>query len=108
MFYLYKLRQDEFSKAYHQRSLVESSFSALKRKFNGNLKSKSELGKVNEALAKILCYNICVLIHEAKKNGLELDFKSADAVRGPSLVTTKTAQQPIEPHNNPSNGAPAP
>ncbi|MCX6767894.1 MAG: transposase [Candidatus Micrarchaeota archaeon] len=88
MWLQYQFKKEQFLEHYHRRSLVESSFSALKRKFQGRLMLKSELGKVNEALAKILCYNICVLIHEAKKNGVEIDFK-------------KAAQQPLSLHNNP-------
>lgn len=38
---------------------------------------RSELGKLNESLAKVLAYNICVLIHEAKKNGIKLDLREA-------------------------------
>lgn len=92
MYFAYQADPERFMKLYHQRSIVESSFSALKRKFQGKLLHKSETGRVNEALAKVLCYNICVLIHEAKKNGVELSFKSADA----------PAQQLPDLHNNPT------
>lgn len=47
---------------YHQRSNAESTFSMLKRKFQNKLMLKNEVGQTNEALAKVLCYNICVLI----------------------------------------------
>lgn len=87
MFIAYQADPERFMKLYHQRSIVEASFSALKRKFQGKLMHKSESGRVNEALAKVLCYNICVLIHEAKKNGIDLTFKTA-------------AQQPDAVHNN--------
>lgn len=43
-----------------------------KRKFEGRLMSKNGTAKVNEALAKVLCYNISVLIHESKLNKLKI------------------------------------
>jgi hypothetical protein len=35
----------------------------VKGKFGDAVKSKSDTGQVNEALCKVLCHNICVLIH---------------------------------------------
>ncbi len=34
----------------------------MKAKFGSSVRSKSEVGQVNEVLAKVLCHNICVLI----------------------------------------------
>jgi hypothetical protein len=59
---------------YHQRSNVESTFSALKRKFSRKLLMKGEVGQVNEALAMLLCHNICVLVKEAFQNGISTEF----------------------------------
>ncbi|MEM0372875.1 MAG: transposase [archaeon] len=67
--------QDEFMKRYHQRSNVESTFSMLKRKLGSKLMLKNEIGKTNEALARVLCHNICVLIKESYGLGIELDFR---------------------------------
>ena len=36
----------------------------IKRKFGDSLRSKTETAQVNETLAKVLCHNIVVLIHE--------------------------------------------
>jgi len=77
MFYLFQLHREEFMERYHQRSNVESTFSALKRKFQGKLMLKNEVGQVNEALAKVLCHNICVLIRELHENGVAIDLRSA-------------------------------
>jgi hypothetical protein len=40
-----------------------SAFSMLKAKFGDSVRSKSDTGQINEALCKVLCHNICVLIH---------------------------------------------
>ncbi len=74
MFHYFQLHREEFMQRYHQRSNVESTFSALKRKFSGKLMLKNEVGQVNEALALLLCHNICVLIREAFENGTATDF----------------------------------
>jgi len=57
-------------------------------------------GRVNEALAKVLCYNVCVLIHEAKKNGIDLTFKPKSLENGVNGAQTASAQQSDLSHNN--------
>lgn len=56
---------------YHKRSNVESSFSALKRKFGEALRSKTDLAKKNELLAKVVCHNITCVIHEMYALGID-------------------------------------
>ncbi|MBU1196918.1 transposase [Candidatus Micrarchaeota archaeon] len=87
MFHYYQYNREQFMAVYHQRSNVESAFSSLKRKFNGKLFSKTEAAQVNEALAKILCHNIVVLIHESFENNVPIDIQAA-AHKLP-LLTTK-------------------
>ena len=74
MYHYFKLHQDKFMERYHLRSNVESTFSALKRKFSRKLLMKGEVGQVNEALAMLLCHNICVLVKEAFQNGISAEF----------------------------------
>lgn len=74
MYHYFHLHQDEFMSRYHLRSNVESTFSAVKRKFSRKLMLKGEAGQVNEALAMLLCHNICVLIREAFENGTSTSF----------------------------------
>lgn len=62
MFHYYSLRRDEFLSHYHKRSNVESTFSMVKAKFGDHVRSKTDTAMANEALAKVLCHNICVLI----------------------------------------------
>lgn len=86
-FLFFQMHREEFEAKYHHRSNVESVFSALKRKFGENIRSKNPTAQVNELLAKILAYNITVVIHEMFEHGVIPDFlrdsacvKSAEAV----------------------------
>lgn len=74
MYYYFMFKRDEFLAHYHKRSNVESTFSMIKRKFGDSLRSKSDTAMVNEALCKILCHNIVVLIHEMFELGIEPNF----------------------------------
>jgi transposase len=67
-------RRDEFLAHYHKRSNVETTFSMIKRKFGDSLRSKSDTAMVNETLAKVLCHNLVVLIHEMYELGIEPAF----------------------------------
>lgn len=61
MMYKYHLQPEEYAKIYHQRSLVESVFSAIKRKYGERLFTKNPIAQENEILVKILVYNICII-----------------------------------------------
>lgn len=74
-YHYFKLHQDEFMARYHKRSNVESTFSMVKAKFGHKLSSKREEAMVNEALLKLLCHNICVLIHAFYRLGIKAEFK---------------------------------
>jgi transposase len=71
-YFVYK--HDTFLESYHKRSNVESTFSAIKRKFGDALRSKTDVAIVNEALCKILCHNLVVLIHEMFELGIDPVF----------------------------------
>ena len=60
---------------YHRRSNVESTFSMIKRKFGERLRSKSDTAQRNEVLCKVLCHNICCVIHAMYELGLDADFR---------------------------------
>ena len=74
MFHYFMYRRDEFVQHYHLRSNVESTFSMIKRKFGDFLRSKMDIAMVNEALCKILCHNLVVLIHEMHELGIDPVF----------------------------------
>ena len=88
-FHLMSLNKDEYAKNYHQRSNVESTFSALKRKFGESLRSKNELSMKNEILAKVVCYNITCVIQEMYCLGISPDF----IVKNRCTTNTNPAQR---------------
>jgi hypothetical protein len=53
---------------------VESTFSAIKRKFTDYIRSRTPVAMVNEALAKLLCNNLCCVILSQCELGIEAEF----------------------------------
>jgi len=87
MFGYFKYRQQEFLDRYHKRSNIESTFSAVKRKFGDSVRSKTEAAMVNEVLCKFLCHNLCCLIQEQCELGIEPEFwKEESAERNGELL----------------------
>ena len=72
---MFTLKREEYLKHYHKRSNVESTFSALKRKFGDSLRNKTDIVCKYEVLAKVLAYNIVVVIHEMHELGIEPTFE---------------------------------
>jgi hypothetical protein len=62
MYHLFMYRRERYMEHYHKRSNIETAYSMIKGKFGSALRSKSHTGQINEALCKVLCHNICVLI----------------------------------------------
>lgn len=75
MYYYYCLNREQFLAHYHKRSNSESTFSMIKAKFGGHIRSKGDTAQINEALCKVLCHNICCLIQSMFEFGIEPDFK---------------------------------
>lgn len=71
MFHMYSYKREEFLTHYHKRSNSESTFSMVKAKFGGRLRSKGDTAQENEALCKVLCHNICCLIQSMFEFGIE-------------------------------------
>jgi transposase len=88
MFHFFRYRRDDFLKHYHARSNVESTFSAIKRKFGDSVRSKGDVSMKNEALCKILCHNICCCISAWYELGIEPVFVKDD----PRTKTESPAQ----------------
>ena len=80
MYHFYKYNSEVFNQHYHKRSNVETTFSMIKARFGERLRSKSERAQINEALIKVLCHNICVVISSMHELGIEADFIGKDAV----------------------------
>ena len=79
MWGLFMYRQPEFLAHYHKRSNVETTFSAIKRKYGGSVRSKKYVAQVNEVLCKILCHNLSCLIHAMRELGVEAPFGAGTA-----------------------------
>ena len=78
MWGLFMYKQPEFQAHYNLRSNVETTFSALKRKFGGAVRSKTFTAQVNEILCKILCHNLAVLVHARHELGIEAVFAAPE------------------------------
>jgi hypothetical protein len=74
MFHLYNFNRDDYLAHYHKRSNVESTFSMMKARFGDNIRSKTDVAMRNEALAKVLCHNICCLIQSMYELGINPVF----------------------------------
>jgi len=80
LWHLFWYRRGEFEQHYHLRSNVETTFSMIKRKFGGNVRSKVLQAQVNECLAKVLCHNLVVLVHEMHELGIAAEFWTEGAM----------------------------
>ena len=78
MFFFYNYKREEFLSHYHKRSNVETTFQMIKSKFGERLRSKTETAQVNEALCKVLCHNLCVVIQSMYELGVEPIFETVD------------------------------
>ena len=79
MFHYYSFKREEFLVHYHKRSNVETTFSMIKAKFGERLRCKTETAQVNEALCKVLCHNLCVIIQSTYELGITPEFCSEAA-----------------------------
>jgi transposase len=87
-FHYFQFKADEYMKHYHKRSNVESTFSAIKRVFGDAVRSKNETAMVNEVLCKLICHNLCCLIHPQCELGIESVFwKEEESPREPKQLT---------------------
>ncbi|MCI4327652.1 MAG: transposase [Thermoplasmata archaeon] len=77
-FHLFQANREEFDRNYHRRSNVESVFSALKRKFGENIRSRTPTAQVNEVICKLIAYNLTVVVHEMFENGIAPEFVKHD------------------------------
>lgn len=76
MYGLFMYEQDKFAAHYHRRSNVESTFSAIKRKFGPAVRSKTFTAQVNEILCKVLCHNLTMLVHAMHELNIAPTFKA--------------------------------
>ena len=83
---MFTLHKEDYLKHYHKRSNVESTFSAIKRKFGDAVRSKTDVACKNEVLAKIVAHNVVTCIHETHELGIELPFTRNPAEEEPRVL----------------------
>ena len=93
MFHLYNLNRDKFLSHYHKRSNIETTNMMIKSKFGDSLRSKTDTAMINEALAKVLCHNICCLIQSHFELGIEATFWGKEDV----TVKNETVEANFDP-----------
>jgi hypothetical protein len=71
MFHYFSYKRDEYLQRYHKRSNVESTFSMIKRKFGGEVRSRTDAAMKAETLCKIIAHNLCVLVQEEHELGID-------------------------------------
>ena len=82
-----QVNQEEYMERYHKRSNLESTFSAINRKYGDSVMSRSDVGMVNEVLCKILCHNLTCLIQEQETLGIvPIFWKDEDVATGPDVL----------------------
>jgi hypothetical protein len=69
-----------FAPPNRRQSNVETAFSMIKGKFGDAVRSKSDIGQLNEVLCKVLCHNLCVIIQAIHELGIEPTFHGAAKV----------------------------
>ena len=89
MYHYFALNKEEYMNHYHRRSMVESTFSMIKRKFGDSLRAKTDLAMKNETLAKFICHNICCVISAIYERGIDPVFMGLPSISG-TLTCTKT------------------
>lgn len=99
LYHFYHFHRDEFLDHYHQRSQVETVFSMIKAKFGERLRSKMRSAQINEALCKVLCHNICVLVRGIHELNLDPVFWQ-DAVSADEFVAPKSTRLPLKSVNS--------
>ncbi len=77
LFHYYNYNREEFMRHYHRRSNVETTFSMIKAKFGGSVRSKTPDAQMNEVLCKVLCHNLCCLVQSMYELGVQPEFWKA-------------------------------
>lgn len=86
LYHFYMLNREEFLRHYHKRSVIEATFSSIKRKFGDRISSRMPIAQRNELLLKILAHNVVCLVHSMYELGINEVF-------GFSLPKTKARKR---------------
>ena len=79
MYAHFSLRSEDYLNRYHRRSNAETVFDMIKAKFNGSVRSKLATAQVNEVLCKVICHNLCRIVHAVAEFGIDVDFNPKPA-----------------------------
>jgi hypothetical protein len=74
MYHLFMYSREEYMQHYHKRSNIKMAYSMINGKFGSALRSKGDMGQINEALCKVLAQNVCVLVQAIYELGIEPVF----------------------------------
>ena len=58
---------------------IETTFHMIKSKFGQRLRSKTLTAQINEALCKVLCHNLCVVIQSMHELNITPEFSTLAA-----------------------------
>ena len=97
MYHEFTLNTAEFNRHYHKRSNVETVFHMIKAKFGDRIRAKTPTAQINEALMKVLCHNICVLIRAMYALGITPAFDATSCAKPAPRVSTPLAIYPRQP-----------
>ena len=65
---------------------MDSTFSMIKAKFGGSVRSKIPIAQVNEVLTKIQCHNICVLIQSVFTGDTQTRWREVPVLAGAEVL----------------------
>jgi transposase len=85
-FHMFAMNREEYGLHYHKRSNIESTFSAIKRRFGEAVRSKTDLAMKCEAFAKLVCHNICCLIAAIYELGISPVLGCINTAEAPQIL----------------------
>jgi transposase len=94
MFHFYNFNREDFLSHYHKRSNVETTFSMIKAKFGDSLRSKTDTAMANEALAKVLCHNLCCIIQSMYELGINPVFWGVEEMEAAEVEEIEAVAPP--------------
>ena len=94
-FHYFQFNQEEYMARYHKRSNVESTFSAIKRKFGADVVSKNPVAMVNEVMCKLICHNLTCLIQEQETLGIVPVFWKDEAECNASMSSATAGAEKL-------------
>jgi hypothetical protein len=86
LWHQFALERESFLRRYHQRSNVEATFSAVKWVFGDSVRAKTPTAMANEVLAKLVCHNLRVVVHEMHELGIDPGFGPKSEDGGPAVI----------------------